>query len=224
MGQTWEHLLFAHWSVEPEAMATVVPPEFQLDLWDGRAWLGVAPFLLTGLRPRLLPAAPALSRFLETNVRTYVRRNGRPGVYFFSLDATSRLAVHGARLLYRLPYHRARGSIEITRGSVRYSLCRGEGGRSVRLQASYRGLEEPSETAPGSLDRFLVERYCLFARPSAGRVLRAEIHHAPWRISAAEGWIDQEGLIPAPLEPLQVAPLLHLAARQDTLVWAPVKA
>ncbi|HEU0194320.1 MAG TPA: DUF2071 domain-containing protein [Gaiellales bacterium] len=223
MGQTWEHLLFAHWSVEPDVMAHLLPRELELDVWGGRAWLAVAPFLLSGLRPRLLPA-PRASHFLETNVRTYVRRRGRPGIYFFSLDATSPAAVRGARLFYRLPYHRAQGSIEINNGSVRYRINRAGTGRPVRLHAEYRGREAPHEAAPETLEHFLVERYCLYARPSAGAVLRTDIHHPPWLIATAEGQIDHEGLIPAPLEPLRGEPLLHIAAPQDTLVWAPVRA
>jgi uncharacterized protein YqjF (DUF2071 family) len=101
--QTWEHLLFAHWSVDPQAMAGVLPHGLELDLFGGRAWLALSPFFLSGLRPRFLPPIPGASRFLETNVRTYVRRGGRRGIYFFSLDATSRLAVTGARILTTCP-------------------------------------------------------------------------------------------------------------------------
>ena len=106
-GQTWRDLLFAHWPVDPAALRSLVPPELPLDTFGGSAWLGVVPFLITGLRPR---GAPPLMRFLETNVRTYTTVGERPGVFFFSLDAASRVAVAGARRFFHLPYFHARRS------------------------------------------------------------------------------------------------------------------
>src|SRR3954453_16381426 len=110
MGQTWEHLLFAHWRVDPEELRRLLPEGLELDTHDGEAWLGITPFRLTGLRLRGTLPLPRLSAFHELNVRTYVVADGKPGIWFFSLDADHRLAVLGARRLYRLPYHRARMS------------------------------------------------------------------------------------------------------------------
>ena len=103
MTQTWHDLLFAHWPVPAESLARLVPSPFELDLFEGRAWLGIVPFVMTNVAPRGVPALPGLSSFPELNVRTYVRVGGRPGVYFFSLDAASVLAVRAARLLLHLP-------------------------------------------------------------------------------------------------------------------------
>jgi len=107
MAQTWNDLLFAHWPVAPNVLRALVPPELPLDTYDGTAWLAVTPFHMTGIRARGLPPIPGLSRFPELNVRTYVILDGKPGVYFFSLDVTSRMAVWGARTFYRLPYFHA---------------------------------------------------------------------------------------------------------------------
>jgi uncharacterized protein len=224
-GQTWEHLLFAHWRVDPARIERLVPPGLELDLYEGRAWVAITPFLLRGLRLRFLPSLPGVNPFLETNVRTYVRRRGRTGILFFSLDATSRVAVEGARILNDLPYRHARGRIDVDHGHVRYRIARrhpphGE----ARLQASYGPRAPAAEPIPGSLEHFLVERYCLFAVRGSGEIIRTDIHHRPWRIHAAAGEIRHEGLLPDAIGPVGDRPLLHVARRQDVVVWRPVPA
>jgi uncharacterized protein YqjF (DUF2071 family) len=114
MGQTWRHLLFAHWQVEAARLAERIPPQLPLDTRDGSAWIGVTPFGVEGLRLRRLPPPPIVSRFLEVNVRTYVTLDGKPGIYFLSLDASSRLAVSVARRTYRLPYFHSRISMRVS--------------------------------------------------------------------------------------------------------------
>ncbi len=224
-GQTWEHLLFAHWSVDPRAMAGVIPPGLELDVFEGRAWLAVTPFLLRGLRPRFVPSIPGVNPFLETNVRTYVRRGGRGGIYFFSLDATSWLAVNGARLLNGLPYRHARGRISAEDGVIGYRLHRTDRAYGAAwIDASYRPRGPANEPLPGSLEHFLVERYCLFAVRESGAIIRTDIHHRPWRIHPAEGQTRHRGLVPDAIGPLVDPPLLHVARRQDVVVWRPVRA
>src|SRR5690348_6294645 len=104
MVQHWHDLLFAHWALPPELMRPLVPKELTLDLYYGQAYVAVTPFWMSGVRPRFMPAVAGVSTFPELNVRTYVRYDNIPGVYFFSLDAGSRLAVQGARWGYGLPY------------------------------------------------------------------------------------------------------------------------
>jgi uncharacterized protein len=224
-GQTWEHLLFCHWSVDPQALARLVPAGLELDLWQGRGWIAVTPFLLRGLHPRCLPPLRRVSQFLETNVRTYVRRGSRGGIYFFSLDATSRVAVHSARHLNDLPYRHAQGRIWVSDRSIEYAINRTDAGHPpARLEARYGPRGTGFEPAPGSLEYFLVERYCLFAIDKQGDVMRTDIHHRPWRIHPAEAGLLHSDLVPRSLEPLAEEPLLHVARRQDVLVWRPVRA
>ena len=218
MGQTWEHLLFAHWSVDPDVLAGLIPAGLELDLRDGRAWISVAPFVMRAVHLRGLRSLPP---FLETNTRTYVRRHGRPGIVFFSLEATSRTAVRAARLL-GLPYRYGKGRIEVDGPRRHYAIRRTERGFSAaRLEARYAPASEPAQADPGSLDEFLVERYCLFAPRPGGRIRRIDIHHPPWRVSPAEGVVYTEGLVPQALGPLG-EPLLQVAERQDVLTWPPV--
>jgi uncharacterized protein YqjF (DUF2071 family) len=203
MGQTWLDLLFAHWRVPPEVMRGRVPPEVPVDTFDGSAWLGVTPFEVLGLHPRGLPP---LRRFLELNVRTYTTVDARPGIWFFTLEASSLLAVVGARLTYRLPYHRARMSIERTSEGVRY--------RSERPGVVFDGRYGPrgpaSPPRPGTLEHFLTERYSLYRLDRRRRLWRADIHHPPWPLQPA--WAEIAGAPPA---------LLHFSGRQDVLVWPP---
>jgi uncharacterized protein len=219
--QSWQTLLFAHWRIEPQALRRLVPDHLELDLYEGDAWIGMTPFLLTGFRPRLVPPPPGLSEFPELNLRTYVRRAGHPGIFFFSLDAGSRLAVAGARTLFRLPYRHAAMEIRQEGGWTRFRSQRTDG--SARFSARYRPTGPASAPEPGSLEAFLTERYALFTVLRSGRILRGDIHHRPWALQSAEGEVDGRALartenVPLPEEP----PLLHYSQRQDTLIWPPM--
>jgi uncharacterized protein len=152
MGQSWCHLLFAHWPVDPERLSRFVPRPLQLQTHSGSAWLGITPFLLRGLHLRLIPPVPPLSSFCEVNVRTYVSHGGRPGILFLTLDADSVMAVAGGRLLAALPYRRARMSVRRRGSWVEYSSER----PGFRLRARWAARGEPSSPDEHSLEHFLV--------------------------------------------------------------------
>jgi uncharacterized protein len=219
MGQTWNDLLFAHWPVPVEAVRRHVPAELPVDEYEDSAWVGVTPFRLSGLRLRGTLPAPFLSSFLEINARTYVTLEGKPGIWFFSLDTSSRLAVEAARWGYRLPYFHARMSARKgADGHIRYAserVSRRE--RRAVFSASYRATGAPFTAPDGSLESFLTERYCLYTVDDQG-VFRAEIHHPPWPLQRAEAEIG-ENTMPPPGIPTDGEPLLHLARRQDVVIW-----
>jgi uncharacterized protein len=218
MGQTWDDLLFAHWRVPVDAVREHVPPQLPVDTFDGDAWIGVTPFRVVGLRLRALPPVPYVSSFLEVNARTYVTLDGKPGIWFFSLDAASRLAVEGARRGYLLPYFHARMEAARVDGSIDYRSDRREGGeRPAELDATYGPTGNVFNAAPGSLEWFLTERYCLYT-VDRGRTFRAEIHHPPWPLQPAEAEI-RRNTMPPPGIRLEGVPLLHFAARQDVVIW-----
>jgi uncharacterized protein len=104
----WHDLLFAHWPCAAEVLQPRLPVGLALDTFDGRAWLGVVPFRMSGIRPRCLPPIPGLRAFSELNVRTCAVAEGKPGVWFLTLDASSQFAVRCARTFYHLPYRDAR--------------------------------------------------------------------------------------------------------------------
>jgi hypothetical protein len=219
MGQTWYDLLFAHWELPAEALRPLVPAPLELDLRDGRAWLGITPFVVGGLRLRGAPPLPRLSRFPELNVRTYVRYDERPGIYFFSLDAGSRSAVAAARRAYRLPYFHAQMSADRDLETVRYESWRVDStGPPAELAARYRPTGPALPIEDGSLERWLAERYCLYVVDRRGRPLRGEIHHAPWPLQPGSATI-QRNTMATPLGLELSDPLLHFSARQDTLIW-----
>ena len=220
MGQTWYDLLFAHWAVAPGVLRPLVPAPLALDLRDGQAWLGVTPFRVGGLRSRGTPPLPWLSRFPELNVRTYVDYGGRPGIYFFSLDAARVAAVLAARRGYRLPYFHARMKAEHQGAAISYESTRTDSsGPQAELRARYGPSGARLPIDDGSLERWLSERYCLYVVDQHQRALRADIHHPPWPLQPAEASFEVNTMA-APLSiPLDSAPLLHYSARQDVLIW-----
>jgi uncharacterized protein YqjF (DUF2071 family) len=211
--QTWEELAFLHWRVDPDELRRHVPESVSLDEFDGAAWLGIVPFTITNLRARGLPPLPPVATFHELNVRTVVTVDDRPGIWFFTLDASSRVAVEAAKRLYKLPYVHARMSSQRDEGWVRYESARPGGSFS----GSYRGTGDLFHAEPGSLEWFLTERYCLYTE-DGGRLYRAEIHHRPWELQRAEARIDLNTMAPIPL-PADEPHALY-APRQDTVVWS----
>src|SRR5919109_427373 len=220
MGQTWEDLLFAHWRVDADALRPLVPEALRLHTHDGAAWLGITPFKISALRLRGTLPLPRVSSFLELNVRTYVTAGGKPGIWFFSLDASSQLAVEAARRIYKLPYFRARISADRWDGWIEFDSSRADSGSApLVFSAHYRPAGDELTAQPGSLEEFLTERYCLYAVDDRGRLHRAEIHHSPWPLRPAEARIELNTMAPDDLELPDERPLLHFAAVQDVVVW-----
>jgi uncharacterized protein YqjF (DUF2071 family) len=221
MAQTWTHLLFAHWSVPPSALTAVVPDELALDTFDGRAWVGVTPFCVRNTRPRPTLPVPWLSTFPEINVRTYVSVDGKPGIYFFSLDAASALAVAAARRAYRLPYFRAEMSVAQRAGAVQYASRRvSPQAPPAVFRASYGPTGPVFRASPGTLEHWLTERYCLYTLDDEQRVLRGNIHHPPWPLQHARADIEVNSMTTEIAIDPGGAPLLHYARRQDVVFWS----
>ena len=223
MHQTWHELLFLHWPVAPDLLRALVPPGLELDLHEGVAWIGVTPFTITGIRPVFLPPIPPRSDSHELNVRTYVHKEGVPGVWFLSLDASNPLAVSGARLGFHLPYFRASMRLEEEGGTVRFSSRRTDAGAPpAHLEAAWTRRDRSPDAEPASLAFFLIERYCLYSAHGE-RISRARIHHSPWPLSRAEvtrlssTMLESHGL-PTPT----AAPLIHAqAAPLHVEIWRP---
>jgi uncharacterized protein len=222
-GQTWCDLLFAHWRVPEEALRRVVPPSLPLHLSeDGSAWLGITPFVVEGLRLRGTPPLPWLSSFPELNVRTYVELDGKPGIYFLSLDAARRAAVIAARRTYRLPYFHARMRASRVGTRIDYESQRiDSSGPAARFRGSY---SPAGALTDDLLARWLAERYCAYTLDGKGSPLRIDIHHPPWPLQPAEGELEAQGMADQVGIALEGEPLLHFSARQDTLIWAPAPA
>src|SRR5262245_7454885 len=183
MRQIWRHLAFLHWPVAPDAMPGLLPPGLELDTFRGTAYVGIVPFTIPLTRTGRL-GAPMAPAFHEINLRTYVHRGGRdPGVWFFSLDATSRLAVAGARFWYGLPYFAADITLHDGGGWIDYRSRRRDA-TAATFVARYQPTAPAAEAAPGSLELFLAERYLLYARSRRG-LRMARVHHAPYPLQPA---------------------------------------
>lgn len=205
MIQRWRDLTFLHYSVEPEVIQALLPEGLTVDTYDGKVWVGLVPFWMTGIRFPLLPAIPGTHTFPETNVRTYVHREGKePGVWFFSLDAANNLAVRWARTFFNLPYHRAAMIVEHEKRLL-YSALRGDGVTEHQIEIE-RGtaLLAPE---PGTLEFFLIERYLLYAE-KRGRLYTGRVHHPPYEIRQAEIVTCKESMLAA--NGLPVRPWEHV--------------
>jgi uncharacterized protein YqjF (DUF2071 family) len=189
MYQRWEELLFLHWAVEPERIQQDLPDGLTVDTFDGAAWIGVVPFQMRQVRPRFLPSVPGLSNFPELNLRTYVvDSQGRPGVWFYSLDTPQPFANWVARRFFHLNYRLARFKIEQSAAAIRYrASLRLTGEWDAPQQYDWKRQGVPFAAEPGSLDFFLVERYRLFSYDwQRGRLFSGQVHHAPYPVQRVE--------------------------------------
>lgn len=221
MKQTWDDLLFAHWEIAPSQIRDLIPTELEMDTFEGKAWIAVVPFGMSGIRLRGLPEIPGTSCFPEINVRTYVIHQGKPGVYFFSLDASNWLAVTVARRFFRLPYYKA--AIRLDRPSSHSTLYLSQRTHSNTPTAEFRGSYAPvgpiRRALQGSLEYWLTERYCLYT-VHRGIVFRGDIHHEPWPLQHAEAEIRENTLTrPLGISLPDTAPLLHFSKKLDVLLW-----
>jgi len=193
MRMRWEALLFAHWRIDAAALRGHVPERLTIEEYDGSAWIAVVPFRMNRTRLRCGPPVPTTYRFAELNVRTYVTDGERPGVWFFSLDAASAMAVRLARWAFQLNYVRATMSCVERDGWIEYCSRRRDG--AARFEGRYRPIGESFEAAPGTLEHFLTERYCMYSGWRNERLLRGEIHHAPWPLHRAEAELEVNTMI-----------------------------
>ncbi|GIO52429.1 MULTISPECIES: YqjF family protein [Paenibacillus] len=227
MKQGWNDLLFAHWPVEEHSLLPHIPPGLELERWEGRPWISVAPFLLDPLRLRGMPPVPGTRKFLELNVRTYVNCSGKPGIWFLTLEASNPIAVAGAHMLARLPYRYARMQKSHQEGFIHYvsERDRGHGESPAVWKSRYRAVNPKVYHAePGTLVHWLTERYCLYSAGSDGELRIGEIHHLPWPLQEAGLWIEENslttsfGLVHDP-EPA----LLTYTPRLEVLLWPVLK-
>jgi len=222
--QLWRHLGFFHWPVEPDLISAVLPPGIDVDTFDGVAYLGLVPFTMVGTRPPFLPALPGFSDFHEVNVRTYVHVGGRdPGVWFFSLDASSHLAVSGARALYKLPYFHASIAMAVHQDPIDVIDFRSSRNGAANLRCTYQPTGEVRPAQPDTLEFFLVERYLLYSWD--GRRLRtARVFHQPYPLQTArlnDGFEDTLVAQSGVARPDGPPPLAHYAREVDARIYRP---
>jgi uncharacterized protein YqjF (DUF2071 family) len=219
MVHSWRELAFLHWQVPQDDLQKLLPPGLWVDTFEDRAYVGLVPFTMSNIRLARAPRLPGLHASHETNVRTYVvDERGRPGVWFFSLDAANGAFVQVARAWYRLPYFRADMAVEYDQTGAKYtSVRRGVDKPFSRIEIAKSGEAVPSP--PGSLEFFLVERYLLFAY-SRGRLLAGRVFHSPYPLRRAQARSVEENLVKAAqIKRRDEEPLVHFSPGVDVDVY-----
>lgn len=218
LNMRWHDLAFLHWPVDAARLRERIPSGLELETFDGTAWLGVVPFRMSHVGPRFVPPIPGVHAFPELNLRTYVTADGKPGVWFFSLDVTKRLAVWAARTFFHLPYFRAAMQFAREGEAIRYASERGAD--RLGFRGRYAPTSEVFRSQPGSFEAWATERYCLYATAARGRVLRGDIHHEPWPLQTAEVEIEANTLArQVGIAELQGAPIAHFARDLSVVAW-----
>jgi len=208
--QEWDETLFLHWKVPAELLWELLPPGLLLDTIHGEAWVSVVAFTVKDMRFRYLPPLPYVSDFNEVNLRTYVIRDGIPGIYFLTVEAGKKLSVTMARLFVGIKYQKAR----IKRGSHSYSLSRSNEGNM--LKTKYVWLENISEKS--NVDKWLTERYCAYELIH-NHMYRFNIHHKPWPLKKLKLRRLNISYYKGPLEITERPHLQHYAPQQKVLLW-----
>jgi uncharacterized protein YqjF (DUF2071 family) len=214
--QSWRDLAFLHWPIAARELRPLVPPGLTIQEFDGSSWIGVVPFRMTGVMRRPLPDLPWLSAFPELNVRVYVERDGKPGVWFLSLDASNPVAVWAARRFFHLPYHLAGMSLVEHAGAIRYRSRR----PGAEFAATYRPTSDVFRAGRGTLEHWLTERYCLYALAPDGSLWRNEVHHRAWPLQSIELELRTNTMLASHGLAVDGPPVLtHFARQLDVIVW-----
>jgi len=217
MYQRWENIMCMHIPVSKERISPHIPEPLELDIYEDQAWISIFTFRVSGMQQRGMPKFPWFNSFPEVNVRTYVRHDGIPGVYFFSLDAAKIIPVIGARLV-SLPYFKAKMKMAEGMGWTHYSSRR-QYGSGTFFKGRYKSISSPSATGPDSLDYWLFERYYLF-NTVKGRIVHIGIHHLPWKPADVSVVYDRNGvnsLLPGDIEGTPA--ISHYVDSLDVIFW-----
>lgn len=222
MKQTWNDVLFAHYPVSRKVLERLVPSQLTLDTFYKTGWVSIVPYLTSSMHLRGLPAVPGMATFPGFNVRTYVTLNGKPGVYFFSLTAANYLAAYFAKTFFRLPYSYMNMNYKKAKDLI---VFESENKSNVQLLCNYKSISKPSLADEGSLEEWLVERYCLYTVSKKGIPLRADILHEPWLLEKAEAEFHQNTLLSnMAIVPDSEKPILHYAEKAVVRIWPIVTA
>jgi uncharacterized protein YqjF (DUF2071 family) len=219
----WKNLAFLHWPIPPELLRPMIPRPLELDIFDGRAWIAVVPFEMEDVRLRVAPKIPTATNFPELNLRTYVRYGDRAGVWFFSFEAASRLAVHAARIVLNLAYYSAAMKVHAAAEQISYRSERiHRDSERASFQATYRPSGPGRHLQPGTLEHWLIERYCLFGQFPHGTIYFIDVHHPPWPVQdaiveIADNTIASAAGIILPDRP----PVAHFAKSLEVVGWLP---
>ncbi len=189
--QEWKNLTFMHWEVDPEKLARYIPEGLEMDLFEGKAFIGTIPFMMTNVRPRLAFTMPGISTFPEVNIRTYVKRGEKGGVLFLTLEAQSFVTCTYAPRAYGLPYKYSKGRIEAREGEYIWETSRKGGTHKLVGKCEWEKQEDGA--LPDTLEEFLFERYCLYT-VHRGKLCIAHTQHEPWKFGLGNAVLQSNSL------------------------------
>ncbi|WP_147534318.1 YqjF family protein [Bacillus marasmi] len=221
MKQKWSNLLFAHWPIPEESLRSYIPSSLKIDTFNGAAWLGVVAFVMDGIYLRGLKGFSVTPRFTEVNVRTYVHYNGKPGVYFLSLDVGDKASLMVAKRWYRLPYQPAKSSLKMEDKAVYWeNIRRGKSKIPIEFKGKFVPLSRVYYPEQGTFEHWATERYCLYSKDNRDNLYTAEIHHSQWPLQNVEAEIFSNTLFtPFQLQPTESKPIVHFSKGLETIFW-----
>lgn len=193
--QSWNNLVFIHYKIDIQSLRALVPSKFEIDLYQGEAWISIVPFFMEDVMKGNIPSFYPFKKFPELNLRTYVKYENKPGVFFFSLDAECLPVVLGGNLLYGVPYKYAKMNYELSENGGYLRSDRFIG--SVEFEMRYRKIGEIFESEIGSLQEWLSERYCLYSKSNHTEFYRVEVHHKKWPLQNCEVSISKNDILKA---------------------------
>jgi uncharacterized protein len=223
MKQTWENVLFVHYPVKIETLRKLVPEKLPLDTFNDCGWVVIVAVHISNIRLRGLPPIPGTTNFSQVNVRTYVTLDGKPGVYFFSLDAHNWLAVKAAKVVGNLPYKYAEVAIDSSDSNI-HCECRRKTDIHANWVGDFKPIAEPIHPVKESFDEWMAERYCLYTFNKKGKTLRSDILHRPWLLQEVQAEIYENTLLSSlNIQPDSHSPIFHYAKQQDVRFWPLVR-
>jgi len=169
--QEWHHTIFLHWEIPVYYIEEFIPNTIKLDTFNNMAWISLVAFDVENMRMRNLLPIPYISNFHEINVRTYVIKDGIPGIYMFSIETNKIIDVLFTRLFVGLPYQKS--DIKWTQKR----LISKNTDSYQRLDINI-GKTKPL-TEKTALDFWLTERHALY-EASNNKLHRFDIHHKEW--------------------------------------------
>ncbi|MGM7723666.1 YqjF family protein [Metabacillus sp. Hm71] len=221
MRQTWRNLLFLHWPIPLEKLRPYIPSALQVDTFNGSAWLGIILFVIEGIYPLGLSSVSLTPSFPEINVRTYVTCNGKPGIYFMSIDVENWASLKIAKNWYHLPYHSAEISFRKEGQTFHcHSIRKGNESAPISFMGKYVPVSEVYCPKEGTLDHWLTERYCMYSSKKGVNIFCGDIHHRPWPLQKAEVEVVKNTLFtPYQFDLSEVTPIAHFSTGVDSLIW-----
>lgn len=220
MKQAWRDLLFIHWPISPDQLKKHIPPSLQIDTFNRTAWVGIVAFVMAGIYPRGLSSLSILPAFPEINVRTYVQYEGKPGVYFMSLDVDDWASLTIAKRWLHLPYQPAKICIHKKENAFHCSSTRQKSNHPIIYEGMHTPNSEIFFPIEGTLDHWLTERYCFFSSNKRENLFCCEIHHSPWPLQHAKTVVKKNTLFsPFHIDVNGIQPIAHFSKGVDSLIW-----